>query len=351
MSINAVFKEAVSFIQSLPKDAQPQPSVVEKLKFYALYKQATVGQNNTTKPGVFDLVGKAKWDAWSKLGAMSKEQAMKEYIDAFITVAKRFPSNPQVTQLLQKVNVAVTPSIRPANSDKSSSESAKDTNNSKCVQIYGNGLSQPSRAVMWFCLLNNIPYKFHLVRLERGEQLTPEFSKINPNKKVPVIIDDGITVYESHTILRYLSSKYKVPANWYNSSDLIMRTETDMYLDWHHLNLRIPAMSVAFNKFIAPMKGITVTQDKISKDEKNLARVLKFLDETRLRDNKFLTGTQVTIADLIGYSEIAQLKLVKFALAGYPNIDRWMKEMERLPHFDKVHETMFKMIGIQKAKL
>ena len=37
----------------------------EKLKIYGLYKQATIGDVNTDRPGMFDLKGKAKWDAWN----------------------------------------------------------------------------------------------------------------------------------------------------------------------------------------------------------------------------------------------------------------------------------------------
>jgi peroxisomal 3,2-trans-enoyl-CoA isomerase len=44
----------------------------QKLKLYALYKQATVGKNTSKKPGLMDLVGKAKWEAWNELGEMSQ---------------------------------------------------------------------------------------------------------------------------------------------------------------------------------------------------------------------------------------------------------------------------------------
>jgi len=59
------------------------PTNDEKLKFYSLFKQATVGPCNTPRPGMLDFVGKAKWDAWNALGDMSKEEAMKQYVEAF----------------------------------------------------------------------------------------------------------------------------------------------------------------------------------------------------------------------------------------------------------------------------
>uniref|UniRef100_A0A3Q2FPD6 ACB domain-containing protein n=1 Tax=Cyprinodon variegatus TaxID=28743 RepID=A0A3Q2FPD6_CYPVA len=51
------------------------------LKFYSYYKQATVGPCNIPRPGFWDVVGKAKWDAWNSLGEMPEEEAMAAYVD------------------------------------------------------------------------------------------------------------------------------------------------------------------------------------------------------------------------------------------------------------------------------
>jgi len=58
-----------------------------KLKMYALFKQATEGACNTSKPGVFDFVGQAKWNAWNNLGDISKDQAEKDYISLVDSLA------------------------------------------------------------------------------------------------------------------------------------------------------------------------------------------------------------------------------------------------------------------------
>lgn len=52
----------------------------DKLSLYALFKQSTVGDVNTARPGIFDPKGRAKWDAWEKKKGLSQEEAMKEYI-------------------------------------------------------------------------------------------------------------------------------------------------------------------------------------------------------------------------------------------------------------------------------
>ena len=48
---------------------------------YALYKQATVGDINTERPGMFDMKGKAKWDAWNSKKGMSQDEAKQNYVD------------------------------------------------------------------------------------------------------------------------------------------------------------------------------------------------------------------------------------------------------------------------------
>ncbi|MDE2047771.1 MAG: acyl-CoA-binding protein, partial [Betaproteobacteria bacterium] len=57
------------------------PGNAAKLKLYALYKQATAGDNTDKKPGFGDMVGRAKWDAWAGVKGMSHDEAMQAYVD------------------------------------------------------------------------------------------------------------------------------------------------------------------------------------------------------------------------------------------------------------------------------
>ena len=53
----------------------------EKLEFYALFKQGTVGDINTDRPGMFDPKGRAKWDAWDGKKGMSQDDAKSAYVE------------------------------------------------------------------------------------------------------------------------------------------------------------------------------------------------------------------------------------------------------------------------------
>jgi diazepam-binding inhibitor (GABA receptor modulating acyl-CoA-binding protein) len=63
------------------KNLSERPDNATLLKLYALYKQASAGDNTEAKPGFADMVARAKWDAWSKLKGKAADEAMQEYID------------------------------------------------------------------------------------------------------------------------------------------------------------------------------------------------------------------------------------------------------------------------------
>ncbi|XP_007057109.1 acyl-CoA-binding protein isoform X1 [Chelonia mydas] len=62
------------------KQLKSQPTDEEMLYIYSHFKQATVGDINTERPGFLDFKGKAKWDAWNALKGIPKEEAVKAYI-------------------------------------------------------------------------------------------------------------------------------------------------------------------------------------------------------------------------------------------------------------------------------
>ncbi|KAJ3275075.1 hypothetical protein HK104_003962 [Borealophlyctis nickersoniae] len=74
---NAAFVQAAADVKNLSY----KPNNDELLKLYALFKQGIVGDNDTPRPGMFDLQGRAKHDAWTALKGTSKEAAQQQYID------------------------------------------------------------------------------------------------------------------------------------------------------------------------------------------------------------------------------------------------------------------------------
>jgi len=74
--LSAQFEQASKDVKALSE----RPSDDDMLKLYALYKQATDGDASGKKPGMFDFVGRAKFEAWEEVAGTSPEDAMKTYV-------------------------------------------------------------------------------------------------------------------------------------------------------------------------------------------------------------------------------------------------------------------------------
>ncbi|XP_076302346.1 acyl-CoA-binding protein homolog [Lasioglossum baleicum] len=86
MSLDQKFEEAAEAVKTLTK----RPSDEEFLELYALYKQATIGNTNTPRPGMMDLKGKAKWDAWKLKEGMPQDNAKEAYIKLVNTLIEKY---------------------------------------------------------------------------------------------------------------------------------------------------------------------------------------------------------------------------------------------------------------------
>lgn len=75
--LKSAFEQASRDIQSLPE----RPDNDTLLKLYGLYKQGAEGDVKGDKPGFFDFVGTAKYEAWAKLKGTAQEDAQKKYVD------------------------------------------------------------------------------------------------------------------------------------------------------------------------------------------------------------------------------------------------------------------------------
>ena len=81
--LKAAFDSAVANSKNLTE----RPDNATLLKIYALYKQATAGDNAEKKPGFGDMVGRAKWDAWNGLKGTSADDAMQQYVELIASLS------------------------------------------------------------------------------------------------------------------------------------------------------------------------------------------------------------------------------------------------------------------------
>ncbi|XP_055615776.1 acyl-CoA-binding protein [Toxorhynchites rutilus septentrionalis] len=72
------------------KNLKATPSDADLLEIYGLYKQATVGDCNTDKPGFLDFKGKSKWEAWNGRKGMSQDDAKQAYVEKVAKMVEQY---------------------------------------------------------------------------------------------------------------------------------------------------------------------------------------------------------------------------------------------------------------------
>lgn len=88
--LKAQFEAAVDKVSNAPSDGNFKPSNEYKLTMYALYRQATEGDVSGKRPGMLDVVGRMKYDAWAKCQGMSADDAMQKYVDEVQKVEEQY---------------------------------------------------------------------------------------------------------------------------------------------------------------------------------------------------------------------------------------------------------------------
>ncbi len=89
-SLQKRFQAAVEKVRTAPADGAFKPDTDYKLRMYALFRQATDGDASGKRPGMLDVVGRFKYDAWAKLKGISSDDAMRRYIAEVESVEQRY---------------------------------------------------------------------------------------------------------------------------------------------------------------------------------------------------------------------------------------------------------------------
>ncbi|XP_038668345.1 glutathione S-transferase theta-2 [Scyliorhinus canicula] len=220
------------------------------------------------------------------------------------------------------------------------------------LRVYFDLLSQPSRAVLIFLRRTGIPHVEKPVALRKGEQKSPEFTKLNPMQKVPVIEDNGFVLTESVAILKYLATKYNVPQYWY-PEDTMQRAKVDEYMAWQHANVRYHAARVFITEVLIPrMTGQPVDKEKLTKALSELNGTLDILESMFLKQQPFLCGDEITLADLLAICELMQpLGADRDILKDRPTLNAWRTRVQSAlgKTFDDVHAFLYQLRN--KARL
>ncbi|MDX1483795.1 MAG: glutathione S-transferase family protein [Alphaproteobacteria bacterium] len=173
-----------------------------------------------------------------------------------------------------------------------------------------------------------LPYTVHAVDLSKKEQKTPAFLAMNPNGRIPVIVDDDVeggpvTVFESGAILLYLAEKSGglLPAGG------AARVEALKWLFFGSSQVTHTAMQV---HYLLRRKAAGEGHENLAVYAEELGRLYGILDGI-LADRDFLAGTGYTIADIANWTWVDRHQAHGIDIAPWPRLRDWLARVGQRP--------------------
>ena len=197
------------------------------------------------------------------------------------------------------------------------------------IKIYGQKLGSAFRCHV---LMIEMGKAFEEIKVdfEKGEQFQPEYLELNPNGKIPCIVDGDFVLWESMAINNYLANKH--------NSDLLGDTPeekalVDQWSYWSLLELQTHLYTIAFQKFWVPEEERD--EKAIDKAMEALPGVFKILDD-QLEGKEYLLGDKFNLADINVGSVVLVADFAQYDYSSYKNVVQWISKLNERPSFEQI---------------
>jgi glutathione S-transferase len=196
------------------------------------------------------------------------------------------------------------------------------------IKIWGRKNSVNVQKVLWCCDELGIPYERVDAGGEFGGTREPEYLAMNPTALIPTIRDDGFTLWESNTIVRYLAAKYGAGSLW--PEDLAARSLAEKWMDY-----QLGTVWVAFR---AAFLGLVRTPpekrdpDQIQASLESTAEALAILD-AHLAGEEYVAGADLTVGDVALGTTVYRWLNMEIERPEMPNLEAWHDRLTTRPAY------------------
>jgi len=196
------------------------------------------------------------------------------------------------------------------------------------IKIWGRKNSVNVQKVLWCCDELGIPYERVDAGGEFGGTREPEYLAMNPTALIPTIRDDGVTLWESNTIVRYLAAKYGAGSLW--PEDLAARSLAEKWMDY-----QLGTVWVAFR---AAFLGLVRTPpekrdpDQIQASLESTAEALAILD-AHLAGEEYVAGADLTVGDVALGTTVYRWLNMEIERPEMPNLEAWHDRLTTRPAY------------------
>jgi glutathione S-transferase len=181
------------------------------------------------------------------------------------------------------------------------------------MKLLGRKTSGNVQKVLFLLEELKLPYEREDYGRQFNNTQTPDYLRLNPNAKVPTLVDGSLVIWESNTILRYLAAKTKSALY---PDDLGKRAQVEKWMDWQLASLNNPYLAMFREAKLEPAKRSA----DFAAQQKDLGAQLSILDKSM---RKWVAGDELTIADICLAPIVYRCLRFGVELPELANVKRW----------------------------
>ena len=203
------------------------------------------------------------------------------------------------------------------------------------ITLYGMTVSFPVNRVRLCLNAMEQDYEFVILNPLAGETRTEAFLSMSPAGKIPAIDVDGVTVFESNAIMKYLCRQFESD---YYPSDIKQQTAVDSWCDFSAIHVGNGVAKAMFNKVFAPALGMPVDEQSMKDGYGFIERFFAVVDQ-QLSKTPFIAGDSMTIADFSLLATVDPADVLEVDLNQYPHLNSWCQKLKAEDFYTRMHAS------------
>ena len=196
------------------------------------------------------------------------------------------------------------------------------------LKVWGRRSSANVQKVLWLVGELKLSHEHIPAGGPYGQVNDAKFRAMNPNGLVPVIEDNGMVLWESGAIVRYLAARYGVPRFW--PDDPRQRAAADQWMDWAATTLQPGMFGLFFSYWRTPEKDRNA--EAIKGFEERTAAAFRLIDSV-LATHRFLAGDEFTLGDIPNGVHLYRYYTMGISVPNLPHVEAWYARLQERPAY------------------
>ncbi len=214
---------------------------------------------------------------------------------------------------------------------------------SKDFKLYYNPITVNSIKVMLLCNALKIVPEYKNIELQKGEHKSASFLQLNPDGRVPVLIDGGFVLNESAAILQYLAHKYQSTL-WPN--ELEHQAQVLKWLFWQGNEWNKVVGAYAHHQVVLPHWRNSQPESFSAQHLAKFEQVMSTFNGA-LNVKEYLVGNHLTLADISIGSYLIFAAEANMPLDKYQHVRRWLENLQVTPWWQETQAQLLKILIVK----